>query len=142
AGLYPNPTVGYIGDQMGAAGTAGELQGGFVQQTIITAGKLRLSRAKYTQEAREAEIRAVGQQLRVVNGVHLHFYELLAQQRIVALHRDLLRNAEESLRTHKEMYNTGQANRSEVLLAEVEVKRAHIALRAEENRYLALWEAL
>src|SRR5262245_11181912 len=23
AGLYPNPTVGYVGDQMGAAGTAG-----------------------------------------------------------------------------------------------------------------------
>src|SRR5262245_26757806 len=62
AGLYPNPTVGYVGDQMGAEGTAGELQGGFVQQTIVTAGKLRLSRAKYGQEAREAEIRAVGQQ--------------------------------------------------------------------------------
>src|SRR5262245_54224705 len=56
AGLYPNPTIGYQGDQMGAQGTAGELQGGYLQQTIITAGKLRLSRAKYNQEVCEAEI--------------------------------------------------------------------------------------
>src|SRR5687767_10051188 len=40
AGLYPNPTVGYQGEQMGVLGTAGELQGGFIQQEIVTAGKL------------------------------------------------------------------------------------------------------
>jgi cobalt-zinc-cadmium efflux system outer membrane protein len=63
AGLYPNPIIGYEGEQIGAAG---ELQGGFVQQTIVTAGKLRLSRAKYNQEAFEASILATGQQLTVL----------------------------------------------------------------------------
>lgn len=53
AGLYPNPTIGYQAELIGVkneAGqrTPGEFQGGFVQQTIVTAGKLRLSRAKYT----------------------------------------------------------------------------------------------
>ncbi|HEV3116078.1 MAG TPA: hypothetical protein VGY58_03440, partial [Gemmataceae bacterium] len=43
AGLCPNPTIGYRGDNIGIAGSAGEFQGGFVQQTIVTAGKLRLS---------------------------------------------------------------------------------------------------
>src|SRR5437899_11465517 len=71
AGLYPNPTIGYVGEQIGIAGTAGELQGGFVQQTIVTAGKLRLSRAKYNQTAYEAETRAVGQQYRIRNGLQL-----------------------------------------------------------------------
>ena len=61
AGLYPNPTIGYVGEQIGIAGTAGELQGAFVQQTIVTAGKLRLSRAKYNQEACEAELRTLAQ---------------------------------------------------------------------------------
>src|SRR5262245_25160004 len=46
AGLYPNPRAGYQADQIGIAGTAGELQGAFVQQEIVTAGKLRLGRAK------------------------------------------------------------------------------------------------
>src|SRR5262245_56946949 len=45
AGLYPNPTIGYAGEQIGVRGTAGEFQGGFVEQTIVTAHKLRLSRA-------------------------------------------------------------------------------------------------
>ncbi len=142
AGLYPNPTIGYQGDQIGAAGTAGELQGAFIQQTIVTAGKLRLSRAKYTQEAYEAEVRALAQQMRVLNGVRLRYYELLAVQRMVELRRDLFRNAEESLRTYREMFNTGQANRPDVLLAEVEANRARIALRAEENRYWASWQEL
>src|SRR6266851_3547725 len=142
AGLYPNPTIGYVGEQIGIAGTAGELQGAFVQQTIITAGKLRLSRAKYNQEAFEAEIRALEQQYRVLNGVRMRFYELLALQRMIDLHGRILANAEESLRTYKEMFNTGQANRADVLLAEVAVNDAKIALRTLENRYPALWQHL
>jgi cobalt-zinc-cadmium efflux system outer membrane protein len=142
AGLYPNPTIGYAGEQIGIAGTAGELQGGFVQQTIVTAGKLRLSRAKYNQQAYEAELRALGQQYRVLNGVRMLFYELLALQRMIDLDRRILDNANEALRTTKEMFNTGQANRADVLLAEVQVSDAKIALRTLENRYPALWQHL
>jgi outer membrane protein, heavy metal efflux system len=142
AGLCPNPTIGYLGDQIGIAGTAGELQGAFVQQTIVTAGKLRLSRAKYNQEAYEAEIRALEQQHRVLNGVRMRFYELLALEQTIALNRSLLDNAEESLRTMREMANTGQANRTDVLLAEVQASEARIALRASENHYPALWQHL
>ena len=32
-GLYPNPVIGYIGDEMGNEGTAGQ-QGGFLRQEI------------------------------------------------------------------------------------------------------------
>jgi outer membrane protein, heavy metal efflux system len=142
AGLYPNPTIGYAGEQIGIAGTAGELQGGFVQQTIVTAGKLRLSRAKYNQQAYEAELRALAQQYRVLNGVRMLFYELLALQRMIDLDRSILDNANEALRTTKEMFNTGQANRADVLLAEVQVSDAKIALRTLENRYPALWQHL
>jgi cobalt-zinc-cadmium efflux system outer membrane protein len=142
AGLYPNPTIGYRGENIGIEGTAGEFQGGFVQQTIVTAGKLRLSRAKYKQEAYEAELRTLEQQYRVLNGVRMHFYELLALHRTIDLNRRMLDNANESLRTYKEMFNTGQANRADVLLAEVAVNDARIALRTLENRYPALWKHL
>jgi outer membrane protein, heavy metal efflux system len=142
AGLCPNPTIGYRGDNIGIAGSAGEFQGGFVQQTIVTAGKLRLSRAKYNQEAYEAELRTLEQQYRVLNGVRMRFYELLALDRTIDLNRSMLDNANESLRTYKEMFNTGQANRADVLLAEVAVNDAKIALRTLENRYPALWQHL
>lgn len=142
AGLYPNPIIGYEAEQIGAEGTAGEFQGGFVQQTIVTAGKLRLSRAKYSQEAYEAQILAMGQQLVVLNGVRMRFYEVLADQRMVQLRRELLLNAEENLRTTREMFNTGLANESDVLLAEVEVNRAQIDLADEENSLVAAWQHL
>ena len=48
----------------------------------------------------------------------------------------------ESLLTHKEMFNTGQANRADVLLAQVAVNDAKIELRGMENRYTAHWQQL
>jgi cobalt-zinc-cadmium efflux system outer membrane protein len=142
AGLYPNPTLGYHGENIGIAGTAGEFQGGFVQQVIVTAGKLRLSRAKYNQETLEAELLALAQQYRVLNGVRLRFWELLALQRTIELHQSMLANAEEALRTTREMLNTGQANRADVLLADVRLDDAKIALLTVRNRHPALWQHL
>lgn len=142
AGLYPNPTVGYQAELIGVNGTPGEFQGGYIQQTIVTAGKLRLSRAKYCQEAREAAILALGQQLRVLNGVRTQFYELLATERMIELRRELVINAEENLRTTREMFNTGLANQANVLLAENEFSRAKIDLATRENEYEALWQHL
>lgn len=147
AGLYPNPTIGYQGELIGVTGpngrsSPGEFQGGFIRQEIITAGKLRLSRAKYNQEAREAEIMAVGQQLRVLNGVRMRFFELLAIQRMLELRHDFLKNAEENLRTTREMFNTGLANQADVLLAENEVNRARIDLASQENSHIAFWQHL
>ncbi len=43
AGLYPNPTVGYSGNQINdGPGTAGQ-QGGYAAQEFVTAGKLRIA---------------------------------------------------------------------------------------------------
>src|SRR5262245_56553629 len=44
AGLYPNPTAGYQGDQIGSGHTAGQ-QGAFLSQTIVTHGKLALAQS-------------------------------------------------------------------------------------------------
>jgi cobalt-zinc-cadmium efflux system outer membrane protein len=142
AGLYPNPTIGYRGENIGIEGSAGEFQGGLVQQTIVTAGKLRLSRAKYNQEAYEAELLALGQQYRVLNGVRMRFWELVALQRTIELRRRMVENAEEALRTTREMFNTGQANRADVLLAEVRLNDAKIDLLTVQNQYPALWQHL
>ena len=67
-GLYPNPVVGYIGDEMGNEGTAGQ-QGGFVRQEIVTAGKLRLDRAVAGHEISQAEFALQSQLCRVLNDV-------------------------------------------------------------------------
>lgn len=43
AGLYPNPSAGYTGQQIGAAGAAGQ-QGFFVEQSTVRGRKLKLGR--------------------------------------------------------------------------------------------------
>jgi cobalt-zinc-cadmium efflux system outer membrane protein len=157
AGLYPNPTVGYIQEQIGALGESqptaggvvasgkpspGELVGGFVQQEIVTGGKLRLSRAKFAEEASAAGFQACAQQLRVLNGVRIRFFEVIAAQRLIAIHRDLVRINDDAVRTTEELVNVGQANEPDLLQARVEARRARVALRNAENRYRGSWENL
>jgi cobalt-zinc-cadmium efflux system outer membrane protein len=142
AGLWLNPTIGYSAEQIGTAGTAGEFHGGFVQQTIVTGGKLRLSRAKYNAQTVEAELQAVGQQLRVLNAVRTGYYDLLATSRMIAVRKNLLANAAETFKTTKEMFNTGLAKESDVLLADNAVSRARIDLTGAENDYAARWRHL
>lgn len=142
AGLCPNPTVGYQGEQIGAAGTAGERQGLFISQEIVTAGKLRLSRAKYEQEAVLAEIQAAAQELRVRNGVRMRFYDVLVAQRLVEVRRQLLRVTEDALKTTRQLVNVGAANRSDLLQAEVEARRARLDLRTAEARLQGQWPQL
>jgi cobalt-zinc-cadmium efflux system outer membrane protein len=157
AGLYPNPTVGYLQEQIGAFGevrpttngidasrksTPGELVGGFVQQEVVTGGKLRLSRAKYAEEATAARFQADAQRLRVLNGVRTRYFEVVAAERLIAINRDLSRLNDDAVRTTEELVNVGQANEPDLLQAKVEARRARVALRNAENRHRGSWEGL
>jgi outer membrane protein, heavy metal efflux system len=157
AGLYPNPTLGYVEDQIGSYSQSrpgpsgfvvsgkpspGDNVGGFVQWQIVTAGKLRLSRAKFAEEANAARWQAIAQELRVINGVRIAFFKVIAAQRLIDIHRELVRLDEESVRTTQEMKNVGQANDPDLLDARVRERRERVALRSVENRFRGNWEEL
>jgi cobalt-zinc-cadmium efflux system outer membrane protein len=142
AGLMPNPVIGYVSEQIGAGGGPGETQGGFLEQEIFRGGKLRLSRAKYRQEAVQAEMQVEAQRLRIINDVRLKYFEVLAAQQRIAIERELLANHEELQKTTREMANVGQANRPDVLAAQVAVQRQRVKVRAAENRFKKNWEGL
>lgn len=142
AGLLPNPAMGYAGEQIGAEGTPGEFQGLFIEQEIITGGKLRLSRAKYAQEAQQAQIQLLAQRYRVLYGVRVAFYNALAEQRRVELRRQLIANAEEVAKTINELVNVGQANQADLLQSQVRLQRSQANLRMVERQYQGSWEEL
>ena len=73
AGLYPNPTVGYAGDEVRGGSINGGKQGFFAQQTIVTGGKLAKSRTVFEQESRLAELEAEEQKTRVETAVRIAF---------------------------------------------------------------------
>jgi cobalt-zinc-cadmium efflux system outer membrane protein len=142
AGLYPNPEIGYAGEQIGTSGTAGELQGMFIEQEIITGHKLQLSRAKFIQEAREAELQVMVQQYRVLYSVRAAYYKALARQQRLDLQKQLRETADEAAKTVGQLQNVGQANRSDVLQVQVAAQRARANLQSSESRYRSEWEEL
>ncbi len=142
AGLYPNPLIGYIGEQIGAQGTAGEFQGGFVQQEIVTAGKLGLSREKYLARASAAEFQALTQEYRVLNGLRIQFYRTLWARERLDIQRELLKSAEDALVTVQEMLNVGQANRADLLQARVLLQEQQLNVQMAKNDLEMEWERL
>ena len=133
AGLWPNPVLGYAAEQIGSEGTAGEFQGGFVQQEIVTARKRRVSREKYLARARAAEFVALAQQYRVVNDIRRVYWRAAGAARLVAVSEEVVKNAEDRLVTTDEMFNVGQATAVDVRQARVGFQRAKLDLRMMVN---------
>ena len=105
-------------------------------------GSVRLSRAKYAQEAQQAQIQLLSQRYRVLYGVRVAFYNALANQRRVELRRQMIGNSEEVAKTIDELVNVGQANQADLLHFQVRLQRSQANLRMVERQYRGSWEEL
>src|SRR6266481_2814587 len=142
SGLYPNPTVAYTGDEIRGGSVGGGKQGFFVQQTVVTGGKLGLSREVFGKEVKLAEIEAEEQKTRVQSAVKMAFLRVLAAQELLYARRDLAQIAQDSMETQRRLMNTGQADETEVLEAEVEAQRMRMSARMQENTLREEWRSL
>jgi len=142
SGLYPNPTLGYTGDEIRGGSVGGGKQGFFVQQTIVTGGKLGLSREVFGKEAKLAEIEAEEQKIRVQSAVKMAFLRVLAAQELLDTRRDMAMIAQDAADAQRRLMNTGQADETEVLETEVEAQRARMSARMQENTLREEWRSL
>ncbi len=142
AGLYPNPSIGYTGDEIRGGSSNGGKQGFFVEQSIVTDGKLSKSRSVFEQETRIAELEANQQKLRVQNAVKIAYYRVLAAQEFVDASYGLVQIEGNYSDVERQLYNSGQADESEVLEAEVDVLRGRVASTRQENRLREEWKSL
>ena len=142
AGLYPNPSVGYTGDEIRGGSVGGGKQGFFVQQTIVTGGKLRLASDVLAKETKLAEIEAEEQRIRVQTAVKMAFVRVLAAQELLDARRDLAAIEQDFAQTQRNLANTGQADDTEVLSAEVDAQRMRMAARMQENTLREEWRSL
>jgi outer membrane protein, heavy metal efflux system len=142
SGLYPNPTVAYTGDEIRGGSVGGGKQGFFVQQTVVTGGKLGLSREVFGKEVKLAEMEAEEQKMRVQSAVKMAFLRMLAAQELLDARRDIAAIAQDSAETQRRLMNTGQADETEVLDAEVEAQRMRMSARMQENTLREEWRSL
>ena len=142
SGLYPNPTVGYAGDEIRGGSFSGGKQGFFVEQTIVTGGKLARSKDVYAKEIQLAEIEAQEQKIRVETSVKTAFYRVLAAQELLDARRDLAKIEQDYATAQRQLFNTGQADESELLDAEVAAERLRLFARIQENSLREDWRSL
>ena len=142
AGFYPNPTVGYIGEQISGGTQRGGEQGGFIQQDIVLGGKLGSAQRVIEQEREQAEAEREEQLLRVQNAVAMAYYQSLGAQETVTMREKLVKLAQDASATAQQLFNVGQADEPDVLQTQVEASQEELALDSAEHRQQMLWRSL
>lgn len=143
AGLYPNPTLSAVGEEIsrGPIIRGGEIGGGF-QQRIVTGSKLGLSRQVGEQERLVAEQAAQAQRQRVLNAVRVLYYQALGDQRLVQVRGQLAGLAREVVRISGELGNVGQADRPDQLFSDIEAERLDLGLVTARNALERTWRQI
>jgi cobalt-zinc-cadmium efflux system outer membrane protein len=140
-GLLPNPSIAYSGEEIGTDGTAG-MQGGWLSNEFVTAGKLGLARAVANREIAAAEQRAETVRLQVLTTVRDYYFEMLAAQRGVELAGQLVNIAGESVRVSELRLKALDIPRVTLLQSQVEREStALLEVQATERRDAA-WRRL
>jgi outer membrane protein, heavy metal efflux system len=142
SGLYPNPTAGYLGEEIRGGSFRGGEQGFFVQQDIVMGGKLGLNRKIFDQQLKQTQTEAEEQKIRVLTNVRLSFTKALAAQQTLELRQNLSKLADDAVETAHQLANVGQADAPDVLEAEVEAQQAQLAATMAEQNQQRVWKEL
>jgi cobalt-zinc-cadmium efflux system outer membrane protein len=140
-GLYPNPSVGYQGQQLGSDGLA-EQHGVLFSQEIVRGGKLGLNRAVADRERMQREQQLVAQQQRVLTDIRIAFYQVLLAQRQIELTQDLTRIDIEGMNAADQLFRAEEVGRADVLQSQLETENARILHENARNQYNAAWQSL
>jgi len=108
AGLYPNPTVGYQGDQIGSGHTAGQ-QGAFLSQTIVTSGKLGLAQAAAIAEVTRTEAASEHVRAELAAQVRSTYYALMTASESLRIAEEMAHTAEALSERLQKLLDSGQA---------------------------------
>jgi len=141
AGLWPNPTLGYAGADLGIEGTAGQ-HGAVLGQEFVTAGKLRLGRAAASHEVQQARHVWQAQVWRVLNDVRGGYYDVLLWQKMVEVNRQLVRIGQEGVEVTEKLRAAMEVGEADVLQARIEAETAGLGLSQAEIRHRVVWRQL
>ena len=142
AGLYPNPIVGYEGVEFSRGFTNTSEHFLFLEQRIVTAGKLKKGRQIFQKEGSRTRAELQVQKLKVINTVRLLYYEALGAQLIVHWRGELARIVQEALDVSDQLFNVGAADRPDVLGVSIEAERARLGLLTAKNHQRQVSETL
>lgn len=134
AGLYPNPTVALLFDELGdRQGAAGVNTLPLVTQEIVLGGKLRLSQAAALKGVDQATLDLVSRRYALLGEIRAAYVDVIGLQQRVELLRYLLKLADGSLDTVRKLQEVKEASRLDQVQLEVEQERVRADLEAAEQ---------
>jgi len=144
AGLYPNPMLMAIGDEMGAGQgkQGGIVTAPMVTQTIVTAGKRKLDIAIANRKLDQAGLAVVRQRLELNIAVRQAFYQVLTARRRLATLTDLEKIAGQSVDTTQKLLDAKQVAQLDLLQVQVEHDRILAESEAAQREAVAAWRRL
>ncbi len=124
AGLYPNPVLAVMGDELGdRTGPSGIITAPQVSQEIVTGRKLSLSQAVAAKEVNLTTLALLRERYAVVGSVRSAFYDLYALERRIAVLDELAKLAGEAAKNGQALLESKQIARLDLVQLEVELAR-------------------
>jgi cobalt-zinc-cadmium efflux system outer membrane protein len=143
AGLYPNPTVSIVGDELGdRQGRGGIVTVPQVSQEIVTGGKLTLSRAAAEREVDQTTLAVAARRSELLAAIRAAYFDTLALQRRAELLGRLRALAQQSVEQTRRLVEARQATRLDVTQLEVEAERVRAEAEAAEQELPAAFRRL
>ena len=134
AGLYPNPTLGYSGNQINdGPGTAGQ-QGGYVAQEFVTAGKLKIAREAARFGVTAADWHAASKWYDAAAKVKVAYYEYSAAAAVVRESERMADLFAEALARTEKLAAGGRVEAYDVSRLKVEVAQTANRVGAARQR--------
>jgi cobalt-zinc-cadmium efflux system outer membrane protein len=141
AGAYPNPNVGYEEDTGNDGGTAG-FQGGFIEQVVKTAGKLKLAQAAAQMDVLNADLAVKAAKSTVASQVRSGYFAVLVAQENLKISRALVRLTDEIYQREVAGLRFGQVAPYEPVPFRVLANQGRMAYIQALNRYYSAWHQL
>jgi outer membrane protein, heavy metal efflux system len=140
AGLYPNPTVSIVGEEIGRNGGIHTLPQ--VSQELVTGGKLALSRAVAEREVDQAQLALLRQRFTLFTTVRQGYFEVLTLRRRIEVLSELVKLATESYEKARKSLEAKEIAELDLLQFQVELNRLRADLDAAEREQTAAWGRL
>ena len=134
AGAYPNPIVGFEADTVRTANTNG-YNGGFIEQSIVTAGKLRLAQVAAAVDLENARINLRKARVEVATAVRRAYFASIVELERLKLAQALARFTEQIYQTQIDLVEGGESAPYEPMQLRVLSLQARAAVVQSQRQY-------
>jgi len=141
AGLKPNPTLGYEGDTIGTADTAG-YNGLLFSQEFVTANKLGLAQSVAMQGVRAAQADLRKARITLASNVRRNYFRVLIAQEQLRFTRAISRLSDEVYQAQIDLVAGGESAPYEPLQLRVFAVQARNNVTQATNSLNASWRQL